>query len=229
MCGRFNVRDNQQMRGLMVSLRIDEVPDTRLNIAPGAIGQFVIGKAGHRSLVEGYWSLMIEPRQDGRPGFRPNPKFKTFNARSDRLEASPLWRVRYHCKRAIIPVSGYHEWRGKQCYEIEQEGRALALAGLYDIWEFDGELVPAFSVITLPPHPKLSHIHEKSIPLMLEQEDFDRWLDPDIRQTDSFRALMTPVLNRRLLVMPIESPATLHPIPGPDVEILEPDSPSGSS
>lgn len=210
MCGRFNVSDSPVMRQFMKSLRVTHLLETRLNIAPGAMGQFVIEQDGERQLLDGYWSLLIEPRPDGKPGFRPNPKFKTFNARCDRLETSPLWRGRFRSKRAIIPADGYHEWVGKQCYQIQQPERVIALAGLYDFWEFGGELVPAFSVITLPEHPRMAHIHN-TLPLMLEPKDFDAWLDPGFTQVEAFHDLMRPALHHALRVTPVASPATLTP------------------
>jgi putative SOS response-associated peptidase YedK len=60
---------------------------------------------------------------------------------------------------------------------VPQASGAVALGGLYEIWRFGDELVPGFSVIRLPPHLKFAHIHAKSLPLMLEPEDFDAWLD----------------------------------------------------
>ena len=180
-------------------------------------GQFVIERGGERELLDGYWSLLIEPRPDSKPGFRPNPKFKTFNARSDRLEASPLWRGRYHSKRAIIPADGFHEWVGKQCYQVGQEGQAMALAGLYDLWELGGELVPAFTVITVPPHPRFSHIHDKSLPLMLEPKDYDLWLDPSFSRVEAFLDIHQPILHHALQVTPIASPVTLEPLGPPEV------------
>lgn len=209
MCGRYNVSDSPRVRKLMDRLRVPTLPETRRNIAPGAHGQFVIEHKGERQLIEGYWSLLIEPKPD-KPGYRPNPKFKTFNARSDRLQSSPLWKGRYLHKRAIVPADGFHEWAGKQCHQIEQEGQAMALAALYDFWEFDGELIPAFSIITLPPHPRFFHIHDKSLPLMLEPKDFDLWLDPTFSKVDAFQSLMQPTLIHPLVVTPIKSAATLE-------------------
>ena len=82
--------------------------------------------------------------------------------------------------RAIIPANGFHEWTGpkghKQCHNITATGTAIAFAGLYELWGFQDEVVPSFTIITLPAHPRFSHIHDKSIPLMLRREDFDLWL-----------------------------------------------------
>lgn len=221
MCGRYNVSDTPEMRLLMKSLRVLHIPEVRRNVAPGALGQFVIEQEGERQLLDGYWSLLIEPRPDGKPGYRPNPKFKTFNTRSDRIAASPLWRGRIRSKRAIVPVTGYHEWIGKQCYQIQQVGGAIALGGMYDLWQFGDEVVPAFTVITLGAHPRSAHIHDR-LPLMLEHKDFDAWLDPRMTQADVFQDLMRPVLRHALQVEPVVSPMTLEPCA--DAEIIEADS-----
>lgn len=209
MCGRYNVSDRPETRQLLADLRVEGRVESRRNIAPGAHGQFVIERDGQRELLDGLWSLLIEAKPDG-SGFRPSPKFSTFNARSDRLQGSPLWRGRYAHKRAIVPADGFHEWAGKQCFQVEQEGRALALGGLYEIWELDGHLVPSFAVITVPPHPRFAHIHAKSLPLFLEAADYDAWLDPTFSQTDAFQDLLQPRLRHALVATPITSPQTLQ-------------------
>lgn len=211
MCGRYNVSDSPLVRALMATLGMAIYPDSRRNIAPGAHGQFVIERGNQRNLIDGYWSLLIEPKPDG-SGYRPNPAYSTFNARADALTTKPLWRKRFRSQRAIVPATGFHEWKDGRVFQVEQSGQALALAGLYEFWEIGDEVVPAFSVITLPPHPKFSHIHEKSLPLMLEPGDFDMWLDPNFTQVEAFADLLQPRLRRPLLVTLIDSPKTLLPV-----------------
>lgn len=220
MCGRYNVSDRPATRQLLADLGVDGRLENRRNIAPGAHGQFVIERDGQRELLDGLWSLLIEPKPDG-SGYRPSPKFSTFNARSDRLQGSPLWRGRYAHKRAIVPADGFHEWAGKQPFQVEQEGRAMALGALYEIWEFDGHVVPCFAVITAPPHPRFAHIHAKSLPLMLEPDDYDLWLDPTFSQTDAFQDLLLPRLRHALMATPIASPQTLQPMGAS--EVIAPD------
>lgn len=94
MCGRYNVTDSPEIRVLMERLQLPgTVPTPQLNVPPGGSGEFVMEAAGDRHLLTGIWSLLIEPRPTGN-GYRPNPKFQTFNARSDRLISSPLWKKR---------------------------------------------------------------------------------------------------------------------------------------
>ncbi|MDH0342106.1 SOS response-associated peptidase [Chromobacterium haemolyticum] len=212
MCGRYNVIDDDDISRLMSRLGLEAKPQERRNVAPGAYGQFVVERAGTRQLVDGMWSLLIEPKPDGREEFRPNPKFSTLNARSDRLKSSPLWRKRYARQRCVVPASAFHEWVGKQCYNVRQAGQALALGGLYETWQYGDVVVPSFTIVTLPPHPRFAHIHHKSLPLMLEPDSFDAWLDPTFTSVEAFDDLLRPVLRHALLARPIDSPKTLSPV-----------------
>lgn len=207
MCGRYNLIDSPGVRALCELLGVALHPQTRLDIRPGSPGDFVLERDGRRELVAGLWSLLIEPKPDG-TGFRPHPKFASFNARADRLQSSPLWRRRYTTQRAIVPATGWHEWLGKTCYWLRPE-RAIAFGALYEFWRFGERVVPAYTIITLPPHPKIAPFHDKSLPLMLGPEDFDAWLDPGFRHVDDFADLLAPRLKQDLYITPVASAASL--------------------
>lgn len=212
MCGRYNVTDSPEIRALMEQLGLPGItPRFQNNVPPGGIGEFVIEAADDRYLLPGIWSLLVEPRPEGH-GYRPNPKFHTFNARSDRLASSPLWKKVYPSKRCIVPVSAFHEWQGKQLYNIHPLDEATALAGLWKSWHFGEEQVNSFTVITLPPHPRFSHIHPKSIPLMLRPKDFDLWLDPGFHQVEAFQSLMKTHIPASLVCEPVRSTKNLERI-----------------
>lgn len=210
MCGRYNVIESPEVQTLMEHLSLPRLtPKPQHNVPPGGIGEFVVEAAGDRYLLPGTWSLLIEQRPDGH-GYRPNPKFNTFNARSDRLTSSPLWRKLYPTKRCVVPVSAFHEWQGKQVYNIHPKGEATALAGLWQSWHFGDDQVNSFTVITLPPHPRFSHIHPKSIPLMLRPEQFDLWLDPGFHHTDTFAGFMVSHIPAPLVCEPVRSTKDLE-------------------
>ena len=211
MCGRYNVTDSSEIRILMEQLSLSGIcPRAQHDVPPGGSGEFVIEAADARYLRSGIWSLLIEPRPEGH-GYRPNPKFHTFNARSDRLTSSALWKKVYPSKRCIVPVSAFHEWQGKQAYSIHPQNEATALAGLWQLWHFGNEQINSFTVITLPPHPRFSHIHAKSIPLMLRPDDFDLWLDPNFHQVEAFQKLMQTHIPAPLVCEPVRSPKDLKP------------------
>lgn len=221
MCGRYNVTDSPEVRTLMEQLMLpNALPMPQLNVPPGGVGEFVAEAAGERHLLTGIWSLLIERKPTGF-GYRPNPKFQTFNARSDRLTSSPLWKKAYPSKRCILPVSAFHEWKGKQVYNIHPENEAVALAGLWQSWKFEDETVNSFTVITLPPHPRFNHIHPKSIPLILRPDDFDLWLDPEFHQVDAFQKLMKTHIPAPLVCELVSNPNDLSR--AGEVEILDAD------
>ncbi|WP_097458978.1 SOS response-associated peptidase [Mangrovitalea sediminis] len=209
MCGRYDLNDRPNTRDLFGTLGVPGDLVERFNIAPGGIGQIVYETPQGRVLEDAYWSLLIEPKPDGN-GYRPNPKYSTFNAQSRRLTSSFLWKERYERQRAVIPASAFYEWTGekghKQCHRIEPVDGAIAFGGLYERWHFGDDLVTSFSVITLPPHPRFLHIHDKSIPLMLEERDFDSWLDHTFSGTDAFLSLLAPHLPYDLRVSRVTSP-----------------------
>ena len=217
MCGRYNITDDEPMRRLIARLGLQKLPRPQLNVPPGAIGEIVIETDQGRELREAVWSMLIEPKPDG-AGYRPDPKYTTFNAQSRRLTTSPLWKRHYRHHRAILPVSGFHEWQGspghKQCMDIHGTGdhHAMALACLYQEWHFGNEAVTSFAVITLPPHPRFEHVHAKSIPLMLESQDFDAWLDPHFEDINAFNDLMGTHIPFNLEVVPVRSPQDLQPV-----------------
>lgn len=229
MCGRFNVSDDPLVQGLLDALGIPLKIHPRRNIAPGDYAQIIYETDQGRTMQDAMWSLLIDRKPDG-SGYRPSPKYSTFNARSGSLGTSPLWKKRFHTQRAIIPASGFHEWTGekghKQCYNIHPVDSAIAFAGLYELWDFQEEVVPSFTIITLPPHPRFSHIHPKSIPLMLTAEDFDAWLNPGLTNTDPFQHLLHSQIRCALRIEPVRSPATLQPVG--ESELLEPDEQSSA-
>lgn len=213
MCGRFNVSDDPLVQGLLYALGIPLRVEPRVNIAPGAKAQIVYETNQGRTLQDAIWSLLIERKPDG-AGYRPSPKYHTFNAQSGSLCTCPLWKNRFRSQRAIIPASGFHEWTDekghKQCYSILSADSAIAFAGLYELWDFHEEVVPTFTIITLPPHPRFSHIHTKSIPLMLNRKDFDTWLDPSLTNTNPFQSLLKTRIRHPLLIVPIKSSVTFE-------------------
>lgn len=211
MCGRMNVSDSAFVKELMRVLGMPVYPQASSNIGPGSSTDIVIQDHAGRQLHEAVWSLLIEPKKD-RPGYRPSPKWHTFNAKSTRLESSRLWSSAFKSHRAIIPASCFFEWKDKVCYAIEPLHSAIAFAGLYRSWQFDNELVHSFSVITLPVQTAFRHIHELSYPLMLQPNDHDLWLDPDFKDVDAFHDLLNSGIRAEITATPVDSPTGMNVI-----------------
>jgi putative SOS response-associated peptidase YedK len=110
----------------------------------------------------------------------PDPKRVTFNARSENLTKSDLWRVPLHKRRCLVPISGYYEWRkpDKVPFRFTLRDEPLyALAGLWDAWKNPtGDWLQSFSIITVKASAAMSTIHDR-MPAILMPPEYDEWLD----------------------------------------------------
>ena len=117
-------------------------------------------------------------------------------ARAESVTTSHAFRNAIHERRCLVVVDGFYEWRreGKhspQPFFVRLAGRApFALAGLWERWiGGDGEILETCAIITQASRPPLSAIHDR-MPLILERDDWDRWLDPSVVQTDAVVGLL---------------------------------------
>ncbi|MEM7662774.1 MAG: SOS response-associated peptidase [Pseudomonadota bacterium] len=111
-------------------------------------------------------------------------KFSTFNARSEGLKASKVFRQPYQKKRALVPLSGFYEWKGpkgqKQPYAIGLRNRRwFAVAGLWSRALINDQPLESFTILTTEPNDLMADIHNR-MPVILRPEDYGRWLDPEI-------------------------------------------------
>lgn len=146
------------------------------NLCPTAFVPIVILDQNGPKIVMAIWWLLLEK---GPNGLKPNPKWKTFNAVSKRAPTSKLYGPALKKSRCILPASGYYEWKGKQAYYIKSQDNAIAFAGLYRRWEIEGNEIYSCTLMTTTGHPKLAHIHEKSLPVMLSSSKWKTWLSKD--------------------------------------------------
>jgi putative SOS response-associated peptidase YedK len=211
MCGRMNVNDDPYLQDLMVMIGL---PENTINIsqdvAPGAKVSIIHQRHSVRVISDAIWWLLLDNKT-----LKPNYRYASFNSRYDKLNSSRSLSYKpYRESRCIIPASGFVEGLGdkKTYFQIESVERAIAFGGLYKEWlnEQTGELVYSASIITLPAHPKLQHIHPKSTPLMLpynDQQLIGMWLDPNFKEVEAFQNILQPTLNVAHRVTPIDRPS----------------------
>lgn len=200
MCGRFNLIDDQFTRSLLAALEIPQQLETRYNIAPGetvaAIRQTGLG----RECRPMRWWLV--PRWVSQPG----NQYAMFNARMETLAGSRAFREPFRHQRCIIPASSFIEWRPhegrKQPYLIRARDRALAFAGLWERWERGDSCLYSCTIITTEAVAPLRRLHRR-MPVMLSDDGFGSWLDPDIAGEDLL-PLLRPALPSALEACPVE-------------------------
>lgn len=218
MCGRLNVIDDPGVVDLCRQLDID------LSVTPIKKGRFIRATdtlsiirqtASGRELTDAKWWLLQDKTEEG---FKPS-KYTSFNSRYDKLNQprSAAYQP-FRTSRCIIPVSGFGETefenkKAKHYFDFfANENEAIALAGLYKTWYHPNYSEPLFScsVITLPPHPKLAHIHSKAMPMILPQQGnwMDMWLQHDFADVAQFEPLLAANLPQSLWAQQIDKPSS---------------------
>ncbi|MGI8434649.1 MAG: SOS response-associated peptidase [Nocardioidaceae bacterium] len=230
MCGRY--ASSRKPEDLVEEFEVDSVRARTLepdfNVAPTKDVYAILerrhrdddeatGKLTNRRLSSVVWGLVPSWAKDRSISSR------LINARVETLAEKPAFRRAFAARRCLLPADGYFEWyptdavgvRGrpvKQPFFIRpQDERVLAMAGLYEIWR--NEQVPkdhpdAFlwsaAVITTSAEDPLGHIHDR-MPMLVEPDRYDAWLDPAVTSTDELRELLVPAAPGRLTAYPVST------------------------
>lgn len=217
MCGRFNASFDAGVRKLYTSLNINAVVNKPINkrFVKAADVVSIVRDVGHRRQVENaQWWLLLEQTEHG---FKPS-KYTSFNTRYDKLtiQGSAGYQA-YRQSRCLIVMKGFGETEfvNKQpvhYYDMSAKEGGLILGGLYRQWyhQKTGQHTLSCSVITLPPHPKLTHIHSKAMPLILPQDSnlINNWLSPQVTNVECFQSLLQPNIPQALIAQKIDKPSS---------------------
>lgn len=205
MCGRFNVVSDP-LAEIFLELTGQPYPgEDNRNTAPTEpawiVGQSrdeVRRAAQARWWLTPYWSKTLATR------------YSMFNARSETLSTSRVFREPFRRRRCVVPVCGFYEWtltpRGRMPYYIRPAGeRPMLLGGIWDRWRdpATGDATMGFAVVTTAANRNLAFIHDRQ-PLMLSFDDACAWMDRST-PTESLAAMFGPSLPGPLDVVPVST------------------------
>lgn len=226
MCGRLNAIFDSEVRGLYTSLQINKIIDRPIDsrFQSAAKEVSIVRNIGQQRRVENAtWWLLLDQTDTG---FKPS-KFTSFNTRYDKLNTpNSAGFQAYKNSRCILAVKGFGETefinkKPVHYYDMQAEKGGLLLGGLYKEWRHNitGETKLSCSVITLPPHSKLKHIHSKAMPLILPQDQnlINAWLDPEFNDTSQFQPLLSPHIPTNLIAQQIDKPARFNAFGSPQL------------
>ncbi|MGI9085544.1 MAG: SOS response-associated peptidase [Aeromicrobium sp.] len=190
-----------------------------------------------RELLTAKWGLVPSWAKD------PSIGNRMINARSETVAEKPAFKKAFGKRRAIVPADGYYEWyetegdpdapqeqaekkAPKQPFYITPKDRSvLAMAGLYEFWRPDHDAEAAeewlitYTILTTTAADDLGHLHDR-MPLMLEPDAFESWLDPVPHPADELLSLLVPAAPGRLDAWPVSTAVNNHRHNGP--ELIEP-------
>ena len=125
------------------------------------------------------------------PAWAKDPSIgsKAFNARAEEVESKNMFRQALEKRRAVVPASGYYEWKTENGTKTPHfihpaDGSTLLMAGLYEWWrnpdladDDPARWLLSFTILTRDSIGRLGSIHDR-MPLFLDEAHAEAWLDP---------------------------------------------------
>ena len=198
--------------------------ERRYNVAPPQDVPIIRqDEARNREMAIVRWGLI--------PHWAKDPsdlKARMINARSETMASKPAYRTAFKHRRCLVPAAGFCEWkksgRTKQPYFIRRkDGEPVAFAGLWDRWQRDGEAIETCVILTTDSNHLIKDIHDR-MPVILKPDDFELWLEPEVRDLESLKHLLAPYPLDDLEAYPVTKAVGDPRASGP--ELLEPTSTS---
>lgn len=204
MCGRFTLTaDPNELQEVFPWLNVPDEISPRYNIAPTQ-PVAVVPNNGENKLDFFVWGLI--------PFWADDPKIgsRMINARSETLAEKPSFRNAYKRRRCLVLADGFYEWqqRSKDMPKVPhfvrlKSGAPFGFAGLWERWEStDGSEIFSCTIITTKPNELVKPIHNR-MPVILPEDAYDLWLDPDEKGPEQLNHLLGPYPAERMDAYPV--------------------------
>ncbi len=199
MCGRYVIRKGGQFLLDYFGLTQNRADvafaewEAKYNIAPTTFVPGVYQLDGERFGAGFKWGLLPfwAGEKDG---------FKTINARSEEIHEKRTFMKPIRERRCLLPASGWIEWKGekgnKQPYYFSRpDDGVVAFAGIWEAWRAKGsnaEPILTCSILTTSPNEYFRQFHDR-MPVIIQPEHYDYWLDPKVTDVADIRELFAAV------------------------------------
>ena len=190
MCGRYTLKTPASV--LTELFDIEEAPSSvtpSYNIAPTQRVATVLSENGKRKLEMLRWGLV--------PSWADDPEIgnRMINARAETVAEKPSYRKAFRKSRCLVLADGFYEWQktesSKQPFHIRMKDESpFAFAGLWESWD-NGEEIRSCTIITTNANDLVGEVHNR-MPVILQLEDYEMWLDPDFDEREPLTSLLKP-------------------------------------
>jgi putative SOS response-associated peptidase YedK len=186
MCARYTLRTPLSVLSQQFLFDLGDLPPEltlapRYNVAPTQTVAVVRpDREGRRQLALLRWGLI--------PIWAKDTKIASslINARAETVAEKPAFRTGFARRRCLVLADGYFEWKkvGKQkqpLYFRMRDERPFAFAGLWECWRGPDRTaeqpLETCTIITTQANELSAEIHDR-MPVILDERDYDRWLEP---------------------------------------------------
>jgi putative SOS response-associated peptidase YedK len=193
MCGRYVLAGDADDYAEFFSVDriVTEALGSSYNVAPTDPVYALAEWEGERLLGRMRWGFV--------PFWEENRSAIQINARAESVATKPMFRDAFRRKRCIIPADGFYEWepkdRGRTPHWITRaDGFPMAFAGIYSTYKDpdSGSLIRTCAIITTKAVGVIEAIHDR-MPVALDSEVWDAWLDRDVTEPDQIAALLRAI------------------------------------
>jgi len=193
MCGRIVTAISPERLATVFGL--PSVPDLepRYNVAPtqqvGVIR--CCDDSDHYRFDQLKWGLVPSWSKD------TDIASHTINARSETVTEKPSFRHAIKYNRCIIPTAGFYEWshaeHEKHPHYIHlADWSLMGLAGIWEHWNApDGTVLETFSILTTSANKLVEKLHNR-MPVILNPDDYNLWLNRNMHDVHELDSLYTP-------------------------------------
>lgn len=201
MCGRFTIMATFDLivRRFNIKRHMGiEAYDPNYNVAPGQQVLAVINDGEKNRLGFLRWGLIPPWAKDEKIGWR------LINARAESIDEKPSFRDAYRRRRCLIVADGFYEWNRhesgrKTPYRIKlKSGELFAMAGLWAAWKgADGKPIYSCTIVTTEANDLVKNIHNR-MPVILDREAEQTWINPSIHDRARLGALLKPYQSEQM-------------------------------
>ena len=204
MCGRFTLFvDPKDLMEAFPGFAVPAEWTPRYNIAPSQ-PVAVVPNTGENKVEFFRWGLI--------PSWAKDPKIgnRMINARAETVAEKPSFRTAYRRRRCLVLADGFYEWRKEPgptaktpMYIRLKSGQPFAFAGLWETWRSpDDQTILSCTIITTTPNVLVEKIHRR-MPVILEREAYDLWLDPREQRPDRLGMWLRPYPAAQMTAQPV--------------------------
>ncbi|HUO47021.1 MAG TPA: SOS response-associated peptidase [Acidimicrobiia bacterium] len=193
MCGRFSLSAEVDFYADYFGTVPPDTEDLRAswNVAP-TDPVYVVAEREHIRQIETMrWGLI--------PHWAKDSKSIHINARVETVATTAAFRESFAKRRCLIPADGFYEWEPKDKgrsphWVFRADGYPVGFAGLWANRRnpADGEWVRSCTIITAPAKGLIASLHDR-MPVALEPDAWESWLDRDATDPDLACQLLQPI------------------------------------
>jgi putative SOS response-associated peptidase YedK len=153
-----------------------------------------------------YWGLIPKWAKDSKIGA------KLINARAETVAEKPSFKSAFRKRRCLVLADGFYEWQQQENKKQKQpyyfrlnDGQPFAFAGLWEQWEdVSGEAIDSCTLLTTDANELMRPVHNR-MPVILNPKDYERWLDPEVKEPEQLQPLLRPYSTQEMLAYPVST------------------------